>query len=176
MSNTPPTSRWTSIRESATTVREVIIAISLIALLFTPTKVRGLLEDAGIRSVAGIEFDATSLAESEAELLATQSMIESLESQLGEAQTQLASISQQDSPGLAAIKVREVSRTLANIQGTTHNAKESVNHSKRLHDQAISKAIDAGFAVPASPGHRRSTLVDPKVLFGGSDAQQTLNR
>ena len=176
MSATPPISRWTSIRESATTVREVIIAISLIALLFTPTKVRGLLEDAGIRSVAGIEFDATSLAESEAELLATQEMIDSLESQLGEAQTQLASISQQDSPGLTAIKVGKVSRLLTTTQDMTHDAKESVKHSKRLHDQFISGAIDAGYAVPASPNHRRSALIDPEVLFGGSEAQQTLNR
>ena len=169
-----PAGWWSQAREAAATVRELIVVGALIALVLTPGNVRELLEDAGIRSVAGIEFDATSLAESEAQLLASQEKMETLEAQLQEAQTQLASMSNAASTGEMLVRSQAVSRMLGAAQSTAHDANDSLGQSKKIHDDVIVKARRNGRNIPTQ-SHRQAELVPPEQLFG-SGQDHAVNR
>ena len=77
-------------------MRELIIVVGLLALFFTPTTVRSVLDDAGIRSFAGVEFDDRTLDEVEN----AGSRVAELEQQLVLAQEQLNSMAK--SPSIQA--------------------------------------------------------------------------
>ncbi len=58
-------SRYSNLRDSFTALREFIVVVAMLSLLFVPGRVRAVLDDAGIRSLAGVEFDTQELEKSE---------------------------------------------------------------------------------------------------------------
>lgn len=52
-----PVSHWTNLRDGFAAVRELMIVLLILAFLLVPQRVGKFLQDAGIRSVAGVEFD-----------------------------------------------------------------------------------------------------------------------
>ncbi len=175
VSSDQPVGWWTRAREAAATVRELIVVGALVALVLAPANVRDVLEDARIRSVAGIEFDATTLAESEAQLLASQQKMETLEAQLQEAQTQLASMSSGISRGEMLVRSQAVSRMLGAAQVSAHDANSSLHHSREIHDQVISKARRNGREVPTLTP-RQAELTPPDQLFGNGRQEPAISR
>lgn len=87
MSN--PSSRWADLRDFCSAVREVIIIAAMLSLLVVPSAVRSVLERAGIRSLAGVEFDVEDIAQSQDELDAALVQIDELRNQLATAQQQV---------------------------------------------------------------------------------------
>jgi len=81
--------RWASLRDFFGAVREILIVGSVLLLVLVPTKVRQVLDQAGIRSVAGIEFDLKSLNEAQAEMSIAQTEMEDLRQQLALTQQNL---------------------------------------------------------------------------------------
>ncbi len=79
--STEPT-RYSNLRDSFTALREFIIVVAMLSLLFAPDRVKNILNDAGIRSLAGVEFDTTALEESEAAVEAAQDHILELQHEL----------------------------------------------------------------------------------------------
>lgn len=75
-------SRWTPIRETCVAFREISIVVGILLLLFTPSTVKRILERAGIRSVAGIEFDVEELSQVEEETLQAKTLLVELEQKL----------------------------------------------------------------------------------------------
>lgn len=82
-------SKWSDIRDGFAALRELMILGALLTLLLAPTLVRSILEDAGIRAVAGIEFDVNQFSDAESELEKAKREIAQLSSDLAFVQTQL---------------------------------------------------------------------------------------
>lgn len=74
MSETP--SRFADFRDGFAAIREIMIVIAILALILVPNKVRAVLETAGIRSVAGIEFDVQQLTDAQNEIAIAQQEVE----------------------------------------------------------------------------------------------------
>jgi len=118
-------SRFASIRDGFAAIREIILVLAMLALLFTPTTVRQVLQDAGIRSFAGVEFDEETLVEVEN----AGDRVAELEEQLVAAKTQLESIA-----GLNANRIDprlgSVSRLLSDAQRSASQMGESLEEAK----------------------------------------------
>ncbi len=91
MSETPP-SRWSELRDFCAAIRELIVFVAVAALIFAPGVVRNVLERAGIRAFAGVEFDAQTLAEAQSELELARGQMDDLRRQLAMAQGHLGAI------------------------------------------------------------------------------------
>ncbi|MCC9658198.1 hypothetical protein [Rhodopirellula halodulae] len=120
----PQTSSFASVRDGFAAIRELILVLAMLALFLTPSTVREVLQDAGIRSFAGVEFDETTLAEVEN----AEARVNELEQQLALAQSQLESIATV-SPNRADPRLGSVSKLLANARQSTsemsHNLEEA---------------------------------------------------
>ena len=110
MSDSIP-SKYASIRDGFAAIRELIIVLAMLALLFAPATIREILNDAGVRSFAGVEFDEQTLDEVES----AHSRVAELEQQLAVAQQQLTSISQ-SSAVRADPRFGTVSKMIADAQ------------------------------------------------------------
>ncbi len=120
----PPPPRYANVRDSVTAMREFIIVVAMLSILFAPNRVKGILEDAGIRSLAGVEFDATNLAESQASVKEAHSNIRELKQQLALAQRELSKVAKDGgsfaNPGLGAISDLLASAQRATIETETN--------------------------------------------------------
>lgn len=127
MSEQPP-SRPSHIRDSFAALREFLIVVAMLSIVFVPDRVKSLLDDAGIRSLAGVEFDTDTLVESEVEVAKAQGHIDQLQRQLAAAQQELAQATYASGefydPGLDT-----VSQILANAQRATIETETNLNRS-----------------------------------------------
>ena len=92
--------RWANLRDICSAVREMAIVMAMLVLLVAPSFVKDALERAGIRSVAGVEFDIDNLAQSRDELDAALAQIDTLRNQLATAQQQVQGLAE-SSPAIA---------------------------------------------------------------------------
>jgi len=132
MSQHPP-SKYTDLRDSFAALREFIIVVAMLSVLFAPDRVKAILSDAGIRSLAGVEFDTNALAESKFEVEKARNHIEQLKNQLASAQQEL------EKSAVAGGKYYDprldtVSQLLANAQRATIETETNLNrsHAKTL--------------------------------------------
>ena len=114
-----------SVRDAFTAIREIMLVVALLVLLFSPTTVRDVLQDAGIRSFAGVEFDEETLVEVEN----AGDRVAELEQQLLAAQTQLEALTQQNT-FRADPRLSSVSRLLADAQRNATQMGESLDEAK----------------------------------------------
>ncbi|MCM2374882.1 hypothetical protein [Aporhodopirellula aestuarii] len=121
----PAATKFASIRDALAAIREMILVLALLALLLTPTTVRQVLQDAGIRSFAGVEFDEETLVEVEN----AGDRVAELEQQLLAAQTQLESIANLNS-NRADPRLGTVSRLLADARQNASQMGESLDEAK----------------------------------------------
>ncbi|EMB18566.1 hypothetical protein [Rhodopirellula europaea] len=121
----PTPSTFASVRDGFAAIRELILVLAMLALFLTPTTVREILQDAGIRSFAGVEFDEKTLTEVEN----AESRVIELENQLALAQSQLESIAQ-ISPNRVDPRLGSVSRLLANAQQSASKMSDSLEEAK----------------------------------------------
>ncbi len=84
-----PPSRWADLRDVCSAIRELVVVIAMILLITVPSIFRTVLERAGIRSVAGVEFDMEPIAKTRDELDAALEQIATLQSQLSNAHDQV---------------------------------------------------------------------------------------
>ncbi len=120
-----PASKYAAIRDGFAAIRELILVLALLALLFTPTTVRRILQDAGIRSFAGVEFDEQTLIEVEN----AGGRVAELEQQLLVAQQQLQAISEIN-PNRADPRLGSVSKLLADARRNASQMGESLDEAK----------------------------------------------
>lgn len=163
------TSRWAGLRDSCAAAREMLIVVAILALLVAPSSVRNVLERAGIKSVAGVEFDVTTMAESQAELDHAQTQISLLRDQLTLAQQQLTQLG--TSPMIAQNKdYTQVSRALARSRVQAEETADLLDSSRAKQDRVFQQMA------PSMMSGRRSakqevaetaqhTLVPPEELF-----------
>lgn len=91
-------SKWSSLRDFCSAIREVVIVAAMLSLLVVPSTVRGVLERAGIRSVAGVEFDVDAVQQSRAEVDDALKQIASLQQQLAVAYEQVQRLASESRP------------------------------------------------------------------------------
>lgn len=181
--NTP--NRWANLRDICSAVREMVIVAAMLVLLVAPSFVRDSLERAGIRSVAGVEFDMENLAQSRDELDAALATVDSLKSQLEIAQQQVQGLAESSpaiapSPSIAPMiagndsvlrsspspSLASVSRLLSSMQNQADETDQSLRRSKLHTDHFLEQA------------GKRINLTPPDILFGNkrddSDASAEL--
>jgi chromosome segregation ATPase len=147
----------------------MLIVIAILALLFTPATIRSVLERAGIRSVAGVEFDVTTLAESQTELAAAQAQINELQTQLSMAETRftqaVASSGNSRNQSFTA-----VSDMLSQMHRQADSANDRI-HRSRMKQERLAETYSAATELPPAntqsiaPSTANNTLVAPEVLF-----------
>ncbi len=93
-------SKWASLRDFCSAIREVVLVAAMLSLLVVPSTVRGVLERAGIRSVAGVEFDVDAMQQSRAEVDDALKQIASLQQQLAVAHDQVQRIARESDTAL----------------------------------------------------------------------------
>jgi exonuclease VII small subunit len=174
MTDQPSTpNRWANLRDICSAIRELVIVAAMLVLLIAPSFVRDSLERAGIRSVAGVEFDMENLAQSREELDSALAMVESLKSKLDVAQQQVQGLAESSpaiSPSASLMEptggggpmlrsspspsLASVSRLLSSMQNQADETDQSLRRSKDHADQFLENA------------GRRIQLIPPDVLFG----------
>lgn len=129
----PSPSRWSNLRDSFAALREMLIVVAMLALLLTPTAVRSVLERAGIRSVAGVEFDISTLYESRDELIAAQTQIDELRNELALTQQQFNQVAV-STGNTRNPKFNEVSELLAKSRQKLDATDGSLSRSRTMQD------------------------------------------
>jgi len=152
----PVPSKYASYRDALAAVRELIIVIALLALLFTPQMVRQVLDEAGIRSFAGVEFNEKTLDEVEA----AGTRVVELEQQLTMAQQQLSAMAQSSSIR-ADPRFGSVSRILADAQ---KKAAETEDNLREARDEQIDLRKRSGKAPRDRVSMRPTPQTSPSSL------------
>jgi len=172
-----PTNRWVNLRDICSAIREIVIVAAMLCLLVVPSVVRRALERAGIRSVAGVEFDIENLAQSRDELNSALAQIDALRTQLATAQQQVQGLAE-SSPavalpmsiaadmGASAIvppehfspSLQSVSKLLAELNNKAEETDRSLRRSKVHADTFMDQA------------RKRLDLTAPDELFKSHDA------
>ncbi len=106
-------SKWASLRDFCSAIREVVLVAAMLSLLVVPSTVRGVLERAGIRSVAGVEFDVDAVQQSRAEVDDALKQIASLQQQLAVAHDQVQRIASESEPATPSSNVFSQSPMIA---------------------------------------------------------------
>ncbi|WP_040765364.1 twin-arginine translocase TatA/TatE family subunit [Novipirellula maiorica] len=130
-----PLSKYASIRDGFAAIRELIIVLAMLALLFAPSAIREILSDAGIRSFAGVEFDEQTLDEVET----AHSRVAELEQQLAVAQQQIDSMSQ-SSVVRADPRFGTVSKMIADAQQYASQTEDDLREVKEKHVELWKRA------------------------------------
>lgn len=190
MSN--PSSKWADLRDFCSAIREVVIVAAMLSLLVVPSAVRHVLERAGIRSVAGVEFDVENLAQSRDELNSALAQIDSLRNQLSNAQQQVqglvdsapliaaepsggglgpsmrSSKSPSASPSLAS-----VSRLISSMKDQAEETERSLRRSKVHTDKFVEQA---GSKLTLTPPDElfRNRVLSPETATIPEDETQRL--
>ncbi|GAA5507665.1 hypothetical protein [Novipirellula caenicola] len=128
-------SKYASIRDGFAAIRELIIVMAMLALLFAPATIREILSDAGIRSFAGVEFDEQTLDEVES----AHSRVAELEQQLAIAQQQIDSMSQ-SSVVRADPRFGTVSKMIAEAQQYASETEDDLREVKEKHVELWKRA------------------------------------
>ena len=179
MSN--PSSRWADLRDFCSAIREVVIVSAIISLLVVPSVVRKALERAGIRSVAGVEFDVENLAQSRDELDAALAQIDALKNQLSTAQQQVQGLAE-SSPAVGAStplvagsdssprfspSLGSVSRLLASMKTQADETDRSLKRSKVHAEKFLEQAEKQNELMPPDHllrGLDRASAIRPDAL------------
>ncbi|TWT79197.1 hypothetical protein CA13_05950 [Planctomycetes bacterium CA13] len=165
MADSTPT-KYATLRDGFAATRELIIVLAMLALLVTPETVRDILNDAGIRSFAGVEFDEETLQDVEQ----ASARVAELEQQLALAQQQINIVSQSGEvradPRLGSIskilsdarsKVAKTGKDLDDAKGKQMELWEKAGRPQR---SAHVNPIRAADSQPI-----QQALVPPEVLF-----------
>ncbi len=168
----PNPSRWSSIRDSCAAMRELLIVVAMLSLLFAQTFVRSILERAGVRSVAGVEFDATTLAESESQLAAAQAQVDELRNQLALTQQQFNQVAT-TTGNTRNPEFTKVSEMLLHSQRQLEATEGSIGRSRMSQMRLSRQVADAeSVELPTSsstsdviPATSQRKLVSPSELF-----------
>ncbi|MGV3484317.1 MAG: hypothetical protein ACO1RT_07855 [Planctomycetaceae bacterium] len=185
MSN--PSSRWSDLRDFCSAVREVVLVLAMLSLLVVPSVVRKTLERAGIRSVAGVEFDVENIAQSQDDLNAALVQIEELRNQLATAHQQVQGLAESspamalqstDSPGTFDFKARGAAPSLS----PTPSPAPSLSSISRMLATMKDQAEETDKSLRRSKGHtqkflehagRQVKLTPPSELFGSESGLES---
>jgi hypothetical protein len=163
MSNSSnPSSHWADLRDCCSAIREVVIVLTIVSLVVVPSVVRKALERAGIRSVAGVEFDVESFAQSRDELDSALAQIDMLKNQLATAQQQVQGLAE-SSPAIAmsvpltaesessprfSPSLGSVSRLLASMRTKADETDDSLKRCKVHTEKILEHAATQGDLTP----------------------------
>ncbi len=126
------------IRESLAALRELAIVAAIALLVAWPSLVKSTLEKAGVRSVAGLEFDWEQLAEANEEAQVAERTVSAVTVELESVSKQLSSLSTQSQPDVN--ELRALSSTVARLKNQTREADATLSRSIATHDRIIKKA------------------------------------
>ncbi len=149
--------RWSTLREGCAALRELLIVLAIVAIVFAPATIRSILERAGIRSVAGLEFDATTLNESRDELLAAQAQVEELKLQLVATQQQFNQIAA-NTGNTQNPRFTEVSEMLAQSRRKLDVAENTLGRSRLKQDRVLRQMSSGGDGVSTAESESSSTV------------------
>ena len=171
----PSPSRWANLRDSFAAMREMLVVVAMLALLLTPTSVRSVLERAGIRSVAGVEFDTSTLQESNEQLIAAQTQVDELRNELALTQQQFNQVAV-STGNTRNPKFTEVSELLAKSRQKLDATDGSLGRSRSMQDYLMHKfsGVTGNETSPSSneaseptssPATAERVLMPPSELF-----------
>jgi Sec-independent protein translocase protein TatA len=166
---------WATLRDAVAACRELMIIAAVAACLLMPSRVQQFLSEAGIRSVAGVQFDARKFKDAQAEMMVAQTDLQTIQetlNQLGQAFQELdstASVARTRSlnglePGLsgsllaeanlssATLAANRIRTLLKNAQSQSQQVQSRLEHADQLTRQSLPSQV----------------LVAPEVLFGRS--------
>jgi hypothetical protein len=137
-SHHPSPSRWADLRDFCSAIREVVIVMAILSLIVVPSVVRKALERAGIRSVAGVEFDVETISQSRDELDAALAQIDTLKNQLAMAQQQVQGLAESSpatamawAPSGGAAPAERVSPSLGSVSKLLASMKAQADETDR---------------------------------------------
>jgi hypothetical protein len=171
-----PTNRWANLRDICSAIREIVIVAAMICLLVVPSVVRQALERAGIRSVAGVEFDIMNLAQSREELDAALAQIDALRTQIATAQQQVQDLAE-SSPAAA------MPLSIANETGPADQFSPSLQSVSRIFASMNKQIDETDLSLRRSKAHanivmdqakKRMELTPPEELFKNRDSSASV--
>ncbi len=182
--------RWSDLRDFCSAVRELVIVGAMLALVVAPSLIRQALERAGIRSVAGVEFDVAPIAKNRQELDQALAQIASLQEQLATASTAVHGLVE-SSPAIAmadpstprlqsngaprfAPSLASVSRMIDSMKLQTDQVDRSLRRSKDRTDEFLEQA---GQKIHLTPPDELFRHLDPPPAAASlSIAREELQR
>jgi len=176
-----PTNRWANLRDICSAIREIVIVAAMLCLLVAPSVVRSALERAGIRSVAGVEFDIKNLAQSRDELDSALAQIDALRTQLATAQLQVQGLAE-SSPAVALSMSIAAEPGESRISPPEH-VSPSLQSVSKLLELMNNKAEETDRSLRRSKAHadtfmdqarKRLELTPSDELFKHHDASTTM--
>tara|TARA_R110002049_G_scaffold4601_5_gene32553 strand:- start:764992 stop:765579 length:588 start_codon:yes stop_codon:yes gene_type:complete len=130
----PIANRWARLRDAFAAMREMIVVMAILGIVFAPDRVQNVLRNAGIQSFAGVEFDVDSLVESEAAVEDAQTNVAQLKQELAAAQQQLSEIALSKGPTVDP-RFRSVSQLLERMHQKATATESGLTESlSRQHD------------------------------------------
>jgi len=123
------------IRESLTAARELVIVMAIVLLVAWPSLVKSCLERAGIRSIAGLEFDWEELVAANEETQMAEETVNNVVVELQSVSQQLNELSQQRNPDSSQLAA--LSSNLANLESKAREADAILSRSITTRDKLI---------------------------------------
>ena len=157
----PNPTRWARLHDAFAAMREMIVVLAILGIVFAPERVQNVLRKAGIQSFAGLEFDADVLAESEAAVEHAKTKVAQLERELVVVQHELGNLA--TSPvTIADPRLQTVSKLVEQMQQkvdeTEHDLQESLmKQHDLLHRHGYA---DVGETKPAEPESAPESTTD----------------
>jgi len=135
-------------RDGFAAARELMVICAVLLLLIAPSVVRGSLERAGIRSVAGVEFDAREVAEIQGDLDSALEEVTRIRQQLASANELIAKVREQGVENVIDPRLGSISRMLAQTEKEAEEAETSLQRSGRRNHALLQKSIQQGLLTP----------------------------
>jgi len=168
-------SHWTNLRDGFAAVRELMIVLLIVAFLLVPQRIQQFLHDAGVRSVAGVEFDWQKFKDAQNQIELAKTDMQEVHVQLNTVSSLLAQMQSTDaipSPSVPTSLNTDLDR---NRPPTTLD----VDRLLKTIDTARSKSQDIDQRLQQARQYSQDAwtqpvLVPPEQLFGKPPASNTL--
>jgi hypothetical protein len=173
-------SRWAALRDGTAAIRELLVIVAIAAFLLMPQKVQQFLAQAGIRSVAGVEFDLQTFKDAQSELRLAQTDLRAIQDDLALANRAIADsgpaassalqtqsfgrglLDSEPSAGarngmfLTTVNIQHLKQVLQAAEQKGQQAEQRLQRADRMTRQAIPERV----------------LTSPEALFGHRSANQ----
>lgn len=160
-------SHWTNMRDGFAAIRELMIVLLILAFLLMPQRIQKFLHDAGVRSVAGVEFDWQKFKNAQAQIDLAKSDMQEVQIQLNTVSTLLGQLQNSEPP--AARSLPSMSALSENLDDSPRTVDvdrlmrslETAQSKSQEIDQRLQRAQQYSHDILTNP-----VLTPPEQLFG----------
>lgn len=153
-------SHWTNLRDGFAAIRELMIVVLILAFMLMPQRIQQFLHEAGVRSVAGVEFDWQKFKDAQAQIDLAKTDMQDVQVQLNTVSSLLARMQTTEDSSLSSVPMAN-SGQLNSVQSSSTVDVEKVL--KTLED-ARSKSQDIDQRLEHARQYSRDALPQPVLL------------